>query len=375
MIKIGIDGNEANVTNRVGIGEYAYQLLSYFEKITATNKTVSFHIYLKDTPSDDLPKARTGWQYHIVKPAKLWTQIGLPLYLLTHKKEIDVFFTPSHYAPRFSLIPTVISVMDVSYLHFPDTFAKKDLYQLETWTKYSVENAKKVFTISIASKNDIMKFYKKTDTDVVVTHLGIKEIEAESTKKTMEEIQKKYNVGQNYFLFVGTLQPRKNITRLIEAFSLLKQKQADLKLVIVGRKGWKFDEILAAPDTYGVRDSVLFLDFVPDEDLPTLYANAVAYVLPSLYEGFGLPVLEAMKYDCPVITSNISSLPEAGGDAALYVNPEDVQDITVKMEQLLHDTTLRQEMIKKGRVQIKKFSWEKTAEETLAVLEQVAQNK
>lgn len=375
MIRIGIDGNEANVERRVGIGEYAFQLLTYFEKISSDDPSIDFHIYLKHTPNSDFPPSRNGWQYHMVKPEKLWTQIGLPFYLYTHRKDLDVFFSPSHYAPRFSPIPTVVSIMDVSYLHFPETFAKKDLYQLETWTRYSVMNAKKVFTISEASKNDIIKFYSKQENDVVVTHLGIKDIEAEITKKTMEEIQKKYNLSKNYFLFVGTLQPRKNITRLVEAFSVISKKNEDLQLVIVGRKGWKYDEILLSPEKYEVKDKVIFLDFVPDEDLPSLYANAISYVLPSLYEGFGLPVLEAMKYDCPVITSNISSLPEAGGDAALYVNPENVQEIASIMEKLSLDSDLRKELIHKGREQVKKFSWEKTAKETLAVLQSVAQNK
>jgi glycosyltransferase involved in cell wall biosynthesis len=375
MIHIGIDGNEANVENRVGIGEYAFQLLTYFEKISLENTQIKFCIYLKHQPSSDLPSVREGWRYEIIKPEKLWTQIGLPLYLYLHPKALDIFFSPTHYAPRFSPIPTVVSVMDVSYLHFPETFAKKDLYQLETWTKYSVKNAAKVFTISEASKNDIMKFYQKKSDDVVVTHLGIKDIDADKRTKSMEEIHKKYNLSKNYFLFVGTLQPRKNITRLIEAFSLLKKKNPEIELVIVGRKGWKYDDILAAPEKYEVKESVLFLDFVPDEDLPSLYGNALAYILPSLYEGFGLPVLEAMKYDCPVITSDCSSLPEAGGDAALYVNPEDVKDIAEKMETIANNNDLRQELIKKGHEQVKKFSWEKTAQETLAVLETVAQNK
>ena len=375
MIQIGIDGNEANVQDRVGIGEYAFQLLSYFEKISQNTTEYQFYVYLKHKPGADLPPARKGWKYIVIKPERLWTQIGLPFFLYTHKNDLDVFFSPTHYAPRFSPIPTVVSVMDVSYLHFPETFAKKDLYQLETWTRYSVKNAQKVFTISTASKNDIMKFYNKKNNDVIVTHLGIKAIDTDITKKSMEEIQKKYNLSKNYFLFVGTLQPRKNITRLIEAFALLKNKYSEITLVIVGRKGWKYDEIIEAPTKYNVTDSVLFLDFVPDEDLPSLYANAIAYVLPSLYEGFGLPVLEAMEYDCPVITSNISSLPESVGEAALSVNPANVTDISDIMETLLSDEELRKNLIKKGHEQIKKFSWEKTAKETLAVLEAVAQNK
>jgi glycosyltransferase involved in cell wall biosynthesis len=190
----------------------------------------------------------------------------------------------------------------------------------------------------------------------------------------MNELKKKFQISDQYILFVGTLQPRKNITRLIEAFSCLKPYALSLRslqLVIVGKKGWQYKEILKAPNKFGVADRVKFLDFVSDEDLPSLYKNALCYVLPSLYEGFGLPVLEAMKYDCPVITSNVSSLPEAGGDAALYVDPMNVQDIAEKIELLIRDEKLRRELIGKGRKQIKKFSWEKAAKETLKVLGEI----
>ena len=141
-----------------------------------------------------------------------------------------------------------------------------------------------------------------------------------------------------------------------------------LELIIVGKKGWLYEEILEAPKKFKIEDKVKFLDFVPDEDLPLLYKNALCFVLPSLYEGFGLPVLEAMKYGCPVITSNVSSLPEAGGDAALYVDPKSIDDIASKIKLLIADKKLRQELIRKGYEQVKKFSWEKTARETLRVL-------
>ena len=160
---------------------------------------------------------------------------------------------------------------------------------------------------------------------------------------------------------------RKNIKRLIEAFSKLKDKDVDL--VVVGKKGWMYDEIINSPSEFGVGNRVKFLDSVEDEDLSTFYKNAIFFILPSLYEGFGLPVLEAMEYGCPVITSNVSSLPEAGGDAVLYVNPEDVKDITEKMQKLLQDDSLRKELVAKGREQVKKFSWKKTAEQTIKVLE------
>ena len=192
-------------------------------------------------------------------------------------------------------------------------------------------------------------------------------VEREKEDKPMDELDKKYGVKGKYILFVGTLQPRKNIKRLIEAFSKLKDKDVDL--VVVGKKGWMYDEIINSPSEFGVGNRVKFLDSVEDEDLSTFYKNAIFFILPSLYEGFGLPVLEAMEYGCPVITSNVSSLPEAGGDAVLYVNPEDVKDITEKMQKLLQDDSLRKELVAKGREQVKKFSWKKTAEQTIKVLE------
>jgi glycosyltransferase involved in cell wall biosynthesis len=404
---IGIDGNEANVKNRVGISEYAFELLwqlssSKFIPIKS-GQSSKFVIYLKDKPREDLPKEREGWRYRIVGPRKFWTQVGLPFNLYTNKQKPDVFFSPTHYAPRFAPIPTVISIMDSSYIHFPEMFKRSDLYQLKSWTKYSVKNAKKILTISKASKNDIIKVYKVPEEKVVVTYPGIKKVLSSKYKVlSMDEIRKRYGIKGEYILFVGTLQPRKNIVRLFEAFaktiselrSLRQLKNfsnasvpaayyrsprdtvafgdssekffhakapRSLSLVIVGKKGWMYEEILEAPKKFGVQDRVRFLDFVPDEDLPLFYKHALFFILPSLYEGFGLPILEAMQYGCPVITSNVSSLPEAGGDAALYVDPENVDDISSKIQLLIKDQKLRQEMIEKGYKQIKKFSWEKTA--------------
>lgn len=366
---IGIDGNEANVEIRVGIGEYAYQVLRHLSESRV--QSLEFRVYLKNEPRSDMPKESEQWQYRIVKPEKLWTQIGLPYDLFVHRPRPAVFFTPTHYAPRFSPVPTVISVMDLSYIYYPQLFNKKDLYQLEQWTKYSVKNAKMILTISEASKRDIMEIYGIAKERIVVTHPGLKE--AHSHKSIpMDLLNKTYSISGKYILFVGTLQPRKNIERLIEAFSQITSSHTDLFLVIVGKHGWQYESILAAPKKYHVEQRVKFVSFVPDEDLGAFYTNAMCFVLPSLYEGFGLPVLEAMSYNCPVIISNISSLPEAGGDAALYVNPKDTRDIAKKISMVLNDEKLRERMIEKGKKQVQKFSWKKTAKETLQVLETVA---
>ena len=373
---IGIDGNEANVSTKVGIGEYSFQLLRQLKKCQmssvrqAQDKNVKCQIYLKEQPRSDLPKESDQWQYRVVKPKKLWTQIGLPLDLYTHFPRPDVFFTPSHYAPRFSPIPTVISIMDLSYIYFPSLFNPSDLYQLKNWTEYSAKNATMILTISEASKHDIMRVYGISKDRIRVTYPGLKMPYSDSAA-SMEVLQNTYHVNGEYILFVGTLQPRKNIEKLIEAFAKVVKTHKTLSLVIVGKHGWLYESILRAPKRFGIEQSVKFLSFVPDQDLAVFYKHAVCYILPSLYEGFGLPVLEAMSYDCPVITSNISSLPEAAGEAALYVDPKNSDDIEAKITEIVENPSLRKELIEKGKKQIKKFSWEKTAKETLAVLEVV----
>ncbi len=367
---IGIDGNEANVERKVGISEYAFELLHQFYRFKIND--FKFIIYLKYKPREDFPEEREGWEYKVIGPKNLWTQIALPLALFNDisvkGRQINIFFSPTHYAPRFSPIPTAISIMDLSYIYFPEMFKKTDLFQLRRWTAYSVNKAKRIFTISNASKNDIIKQYNIPGERVVVTYPGIK------IKTIMQnaKIKEKYKIEGDYILFVGTLQPRKNIVRLIEAFA--KLKKPSIKLIIVGKKGWLFEEILEAPKRFGVQDKVKFLEFVSDEDLHSLYRHAICFVLPSLYEGFGLPILEAMQEGCPVITSNVSSLPEAGGEAALYIDPENVEDIAEKINLMLVNEKIRNQMIEKGYEQVKKFSWEKTARETLSVLEDVAKN-
>ncbi len=389
---IGIDGNEANVEKRVGIGQYASELLREFS-VKDDALRVKFVVYLKNKPLSHMPEETENFKYRVFGPGKFWTQWRLPLDLYTHLPKPDVFFTPSHYAPRFSPIPTVISVMDLSYIYFPQLFNKKDLKQLTDWTEYSVRQAKRIITISNFSKNDIIKEYGLASDKIEVTYPGIKNDLGFMSYdlSSMNDLKKKYKISDNFVLFVGTLQPRKNIVRLVEAFSKIKDQtylpvrqgskkdssaapQDDIQLVIVGKKGWQYEEILDAPRKFGIEKYVKFLDSVDDSDLSVLYKNAVCFVLPSLYEGFGLPVLEAMREGCPVIASNVSSLPEAGGDACLYVDPEDADDIALKIKQLISDKKLRKLLVEKGKKQVSRFDWEKTAKQTLRVLEEAARD-
>lgn len=375
-MRIGINGYEAVVPRfgyddkglpkRVGSSEFCYQLLVNIEKYDVNNE---YRIYLPTNPTPDLPKERLNWKYIVVPETWLWTLFGLSKKLLS--ENLDIFFSPTHYAPFLPKVAQVISILDVSYKHFPEMFPKKDLIKLALWGKLSIKNAKKIVTISKSSRDDIIKEYKVKPAIVEVVSVGIKDVKENSMEKN--EFINKYSLENPYVLFVGTLQPRKNIIKLIEAFSLLESE--DIDLVIVGRKGWDYGETLNAPKKFGIENRVKFLDNVSNEDLPLFYKNAEVFVLPSLYEGFGLPVLEAMQYGCPVVTSNVSSLPEAGGDAALYFDPNNAQDIAKQIEKVLSSEKLKKEMIEKGHEQVKKFSWEKSAKEVIKVFEDIKKNE
>lgn len=353
---IGVDGNEANVEKRVGSNIYSYELLQALSRLRL--KAI---IYLKEKPLRDLPKKSDRWQYRIVKPGRFSTQFGLPLSLYLHQPRPDVFFTPGHYLPRWSPCPTVMSVMDLSYIYFPGMFKKRDLWQLRQWTAASIKKAKKILTISKFSKNAIIDYYHLNPEKVVVTYPGLKM--SQSKKKVN---LKKYGVEGNFLLYVGTLQPRKNLKTLIKAFSQLGDPE--LKLVIVGKKGWLYEEIFKKVKKLGLTEKVIFTGYVSHEDLPAFYQQARCFVLVSLYEGFGLPVLEAMHYGCPVVSSNVSSLPEVVGKAGILVNPNKAGEITDGIKKAIKS---RKELIEKGYQQAKKFSWEKCAKETLKVLETV----
>jgi len=364
---IGIDGNEANVREKVGVSMYTLKLLEYFQRVS--NEHDQFIVFLKDTPRDELPFQTTYFKYCVVKGSFLWSQIALPLHLMfSHytKNKIDVFFSPAHYAPRFSFCPTVVTIHDLSYFYYPQEFLKKDLFKLKQWTDYSVNRAKKVITVSKTTKKDLVKYYPHIEPKIKVIYNGMEKEESENNTPSTNF---KSLTSQKYILYVGTLQPRKNIVTLIRAFRLFHANHPEFKLVIAGKRGWLFDLIFKEAQDLYVNEHIIFPGYVSDEELVGLYRKAFCFVLPSLYEGFGIPVLESMNYGCPVIASFNSSLPEVGGDACLYIDPQKPEDIVSKLELLLEDKTLRKELIKKGKGRISFFSWTKCGKETLELLQ------
>src|SRR3989344_2782825 len=267
-MKIWIDGYEANVIQRLGSSQVAFELIRHFEKIDKENDYI---ILLPAPPLGDLPKERQGWKYKVLKPKRLWTRIALPLALYTATKKPDLIFSPTHYIPRFSPVKRIATIFDLSFLHFPEMFTKKDLWQLKNWTKFSVENADHIITISNFSKQDIISRYGISKDKITVAYPGFNTDFFRPIRNTAElnrvlkkyRVFKKYKIKDSYIIYIGTIQPRKNLIRLIEAVARID----NLNLVIVGkhtgegRQGWMYDETLETPKRLEIEDRVKFTGF------------------------------------------------------------------------------------------------------------------
>ena len=384
---IGIDGNEANIKQRVGVNVWAFEILKgMYKKVPARRcyasgvaggqegtrkyKKVKIIVYLSRSPMEDLPEESENWKYRVIGPGKFWTRWRLPLDLYFHKPRPDVFLSLSHYTPKWSPVPRVICIMDLSFLKYPEAFKPAVLWQLVNWTRESVRNADHVITISEFNKKEIVREYKYPEEKIAVVYPGVSEIfrifkgrtlgTQGPTLRDLRDLRDK-----KYLLFVGTRQPKKNLSRLIQAFELVRKKFPDVELVIAG-KIWKqfTDEKFAKPS------QVKYLGYVPEEDLPGLYAGAEALVLPSLYEGFGIPAVEAMSIGTLVVASNATSLPEVAAGAGILFNPLDVKDMADKISLALSiDKNRKRELIKKGMIRAEGFSWDVAAGRIIRILQ------
>lgn len=370
MKNIWIDGYEANVEQRVGSGQVAFELLRNIYKLDTQN---SYTILLQSNPFPDLPKPRKNWNYKILRPAKLWTRLIIPIYYMLSKNKPDVILSPTHYVPAFIKTKRVPIIFDLSFLRFPEMFKKDDLYKLTNWTRYSANESAHIITISQSSRNDIEEFYKVPVNKITVAYPGydaevFKNVKSESQ---IEKVKQKYEITGNYIIYIGTIQPRKNLLRLIRVM----QKIDECKLVIVGKikgkgkQAWMNQEILDEPGKLGIEDKIIFAGFVKTESLPALISGARAFVLPSLWEGFGIPVVESMACGTPVIVSNVSSLPEVAGDAGIMIDPQSETQIEQAIRLLVSDNKIHDRLSKKALEQAKKFSWLKMARDVISVLE------
>ncbi|MFZ1755856.1 MAG: glycosyltransferase family 1 protein [Caldilineaceae bacterium] len=304
------------------------------------------------------PKVET----RVLPGRRLWTHTALAWEMV--RRRPDVLFVPSHvipFLPPGLLPPAVVTLHDVGYRRFPAAHTRGQRRYLELSTRWSSFAARQVIAPSQATAADLGRFYGTPASKVRVIY------EAAGALPQTEFLAETQSV--NYALYVGTIQPRKNLARLIDAYALLVEREKiDWELVIAGGVGWLGGQFRARVAGLGLDGRIHFPGYVDDADLPALFQNALFFAFPSLYEGFGLPVLEAQQMGVAVMTSNNSSLPEVAGDAALLVDPNDTEAIADAMLRLSRDESLRQELIAKGYKNVKRFSWEKAARETLAVL-------
>lgn len=360
---IGIDGNEANVEHKVGVSVYTLNLLMYFQ--SHASHDLRFIVYLRRMPRPDMPPATEFFSYKVIWGPTLWSQLFLPIYLWTYKllgNSLHVFFSPAHYIPRLCPFKTVVTIHDLSYLYFPGEFLKKDLYQLKNWTEYALNASSRIIAVSKTTKKDIMHEYGIPDERITVVYNGF------------ENINKRIPQGKDrkkthpYFLYIGTIQPRKNLKILISAFSQFRKTNPTYKLILAGKKGWLYESIFQFVEQLGLKEHVVFPGFITEEEKDDLYKQATAFILPSLYEGFGIPLLEAMSHGCPVISSFSSSLPEVGADACLYFDPKNSEDLVEKMTSIVTNKDLARQLIQSGNKRIEAFSWITTGEQTLQIL-------
>src|SRR3989344_2906987 len=351
---IGYDASRAFIRNRTGTENYSYQLLRALAEIDQKN---TYKVYVR--PGFSLEeKWPSNFQFSVLNFQYLWTQIGLGLQ--TFKEKLDVLFVPAHTLPIIHKpgLKTVVTVHDLGAEYLPKMHQLKQQLYLKYITKYQLTSATKLIAVSKATKGDLVKKVGIDPKKVAVIYEGFNR-DFKPAKTDIKSYSKEW-----YYLFVGTIQPRKNLERIIEAFS---RQTSVLRLLIVGGKGWLSDDIYQLPKKLGIEERVKFLGHVADEELAKLYSGAEALLFPSLFEGFGLPILEAQACGCPVITSNLSSMPEVAGKGALFVNPYSVDEIEGAMEKVMKDSKLKENLIKEGYKNIKKYSWKKCAKETLSI--------
>lgn len=366
-IRIGIDGNEANVTNRVGSNVYAWELLHAMHEYLRSNPLFSVTVYLSNPPSADWPQEQSWWRYRVIHPDKLWTQWRLPLDLYLHR-DIDLFFSPGHYGPRWSPVPTVVTIMDLAYEYFPDFFRKKDYLQLHTWTKRSVARAKHMFAISESTKRDVIMHYDRRESDVTVIYPAVKKVKKLNASIVNEQLHR-LGIEGKYILYVGTLQPRKNIERLVGAFEQIVSKGWPGQLVLAGKVGWLGEPIAARIAASPQKSKILQTGFIDELQKNALIQAAECTTLVGLYEGFGIPPLESIQLGTIPVVSNNSSLPEVVGSGGFFVDPSNENDIARGLWEVLR-LSQEQRLKRLGQMvaHASTFSWEKSAERACTTL-------
>ncbi len=373
-MRIGIDCTAA-VRQGAGIGRYTRGLVRALTSLNAHEYVllVGGAGVAPETVNEALGAPQRARTVHLPLSdrtmALLWHRLWLPLPVECVTGPVDVFHSPDFTLPPTRTPATVLTVHDLSFLRVPESSDPRLRAYLERVVPRSVRRARVILADSIATRNDLVDLLGTEPERIEVVYPGLEPQFARVTDPTaIAAVRARYDLPARFVLAVGTLQPRKNLVRLIEALALLP-KGCDVHLVIAGGPGWMYERIIELASASAGR--VRLLGYVRDADLPALYSLAEALAFPSLYEGFGLPVLEAMACETPVLTSNVSSLPEVAGDAALLVNPLDTSEIAHALTLLLDDTERREELVRRGRERSSQFTWVAAAAQLQGIYERI----
>lgn len=355
-----------------GISWYIFHLLQHLPEGGSGYRFTAYTGEKRWPPPRGMEVSRTRWPTQNPAVRIAWEQIVQPARLLWNR--VDLLHSMAYVAPIAWRGPSVVTVLDMSFQLFPERFRPWNRLYLRLLTGVTVRRASRIIAISSNTRQDVVRLLGVAETKVDVVPCGVDSSFRPLSQDQQDAFRLIRGLPGRYMLFLGTLEPRKNICRLLEAYHLLRVewpcgKGPPPSLVIAGARGWYFAEIEKTVERLGLRSEVRLVGYLPPEELPLWYASAELFVYPSLYEGFGLPVLEAMACGTAVITSNRSSLPEVSGDAGVLVNPESVSEIAHAMRNLLTQPDTRHELERCGLARAAHFSWDRTARDTIAVYE------
>lgn len=358
---------------RAGISHYVEQVLLQLGQIDRSNRYSVYTTRGLDRRALGLPD-----NFRVI-PSRLptinprvripWEQLLAPM--LLRRSGADLFHGVHSVVPVACPVPSVVTVHDLAFIRFPQTFRAYNRTYLDLATRLSVRRAARVLVVSEHTRREVIGLLGVPPERVVVTPNAAREHFRPPDPAALEAFRARKGLPERFVLYVGTLEPRKNLTTLLEAYAIVAQDQA-APLLVGGGKGWLYDAVFQRLEALGLRDRVRFVGYLDEEELPLWYAAATVFVFPSIYEGFGMPPLEAMACGTPVVASNTSSLPEVVGDAGLTVSPYDPAALAEAIRRVLDDADLRQELRERGLRQARAFSWRLTAERTLAAYEAAA---
>ena len=369
-MRIGVDLSVIQST-KSGVDWYTYYILKEMIGLLEpddhlylfSNHETGFDHEVKGRPQVTLVQSRFRYQ-------EPWRQLLLPL--LLKKYEIDVCFFTNFVLSMAAPCPMVLTIHDLSFKLFPRTHALRNVLWARSLVPASIRRSWRIISPSNNTKLDLLRLMNVSNGKVEVVHEGVSSQFSPAANAGDKEALAHYGIAKPYLLFVGTLEPRKNLNVLIKSFDKISDSMPDVHLVLAGRRGWMAQSIFDELERRDLLGRAHITGYVKDEYLPALYRQAAALIYPSLYEGFGLPPLEAMASGTPVIVSQGSSLPEVVGDAGIYTNPLDVKELAGAMERLLGDDALAASLSAKGLERAAQFSWKSAAEKTLDILRKAA---